>query len=224
MNKKKISFIILICLIIIGTIFFFFKNNYKKGISGNNITKSQEKLEEYILNINSYEAKVEVTVNSNKNVNKYLLKQQYCKPDVFSQEVIQPENIAGLKTILEGETLKIENSALALTEIYENYQYLNENSLSLYDFIEDYKQDIESKYTRTENEIILEAKLRQNNPYMKYKKLYLDGKTGMPQKMEVQDNNQNTLVYILYKEIKINSTNKESIIAFKLSDYINVNL
>ena len=219
MNNKKIIFIIISVLLIIGSSLFLFKNNYKKVNLGNNITKSQEKLEEYILNINSYEAEVEVTINSNKNTNKYLIKQKFCSPNTFSQEVIQPENIAGLKTILDGEKLTIENSKINLTQIYENYEYLNENSLSLYDFIQDYMQDTNSKYIKNEDNIILETKPKQENPYLKNKKLYLDGKTGMPIKMEVQDNNQNTLVYILYKEVKINSTNRESIIAFKLLDH-----
>lgn len=225
MNKKKVIIILLVSLLLIVSIYFFYKNNYKKGNFGNTITKSQENIEEYILNMSSYEAKVEVTINNNKNTTRYQLKQQYCEPNIFSQEVIEPENIAGLKTILEGEQLKIENSKLTLTEIYENYQYINENFLNLYDFIQDYKENTNNtEFSKRDDEIIMQAKVRQENPYIVYKKLYLDAKTGLPKKLEVQDNNQKTLVYILYKEIKINSTNKESVIAFRLSDAFDVNL
>ena len=34
--------------------------------------------------------------------------------------------------------------------------------------------------------------------------------------MEIKDINQNKVVYILYNEIKINSTNREDILAFVL--------
>jgi len=41
--------------------------------------------------------------------------------------------------------------------------------------------------------------------------LYVDKKTGSPIKLEVQDNNKNTKVYILYNEIKINSIKGEDV-------------
>ena len=52
--------------------------------------------------------------------------------------------------------------------------------------------------------------------YNSYKKLYIDKKTLKPIKMEIQEINKKVLVYILYNEIKINSTNKEEVLAFKL--------
>ena len=51
------------------------------------------------------------------------------------------------------------------------------------------------------------------NKYSIYKKLYIDKQTAKPIKLEVQDINQKILVYMLYNEIKINSTNKEQILA-----------
>ena len=38
-------------------------------------------------------------VKSNKNTNKYILKQQYISPDVATQEVLEPSNISGIKII-----------------------------------------------------------------------------------------------------------------------------
>ena len=72
-SRKKL--IIIMCIIAISLIFiiFFTKNNYKNIKTGNNMSnKNIEEIEEYILNISSYEAKVEVTIESNKNTNKYL--------------------------------------------------------------------------------------------------------------------------------------------------------
>ena len=71
--KKRIFTIFLIFFV--GIIFIIFiKNNYKKIKFGNNESnKSVKDIEAYILNINSYKATVEVTVNSNKNSNKYLI-------------------------------------------------------------------------------------------------------------------------------------------------------
>lgn len=127
-NKKVIIFISLTIIAII--VFFFVKNNYKKINIGNNITsKSTEQVEEYILNISSYKAKIELEVTSNKNENKYVLMQKYTSPNISKQEVIEPENIKGLETIYDGASLTINNSNLGLSSIYENYQYMVDNCL-----------------------------------------------------------------------------------------------
>ena len=39
--------------------------------------------------------------------------------------------------------------------------------------------------------------------------------------MEIEDINKKMLVYILYDEIKINSVNKEEVLAFKLKEQLN---
>lgn len=127
-NKKVIIFILLIIIAIV--VFFFVKNNYKKINIGNNITnKSIEQIEEYILNISSYKARVEVEVCSNKNENKYILMQKYVSPNISKQEVIEPNNIKGIETINDGISLTINNTNLGLSSIYENYQYMVDNCL-----------------------------------------------------------------------------------------------
>lgn len=225
---KKIKFILIIVILIMivtSTVFYFFyKNTYKTMKLGNNITKSAENIKEYILNISSYQAEISVEVNSNKNVNKYIIKQQYAEPNIFKQEVIEPTNIKGLKTIYDGINLKIENTQLNLSEIYEKYQYISENALCLYTFIKDYKQNSNSKYIEENDQIIMETKVENSsNKYICYKKLYIDKKNAKPIKLEIQDINKKMLVYIVYKEIKINSIDKEEILAFNLKE-INTNI
>ncbi len=128
-NKKIIIFIIVLTIIAIMAVFFV-KNNYKKINIGNNITnKSIEQIEEYILNISSYQARIEVEVVSNKNENKYILMQKYASPNISKQEVIEPSNIKGIETIYNGTSLTINNSGLGLSSIYENYQYMVDNCL-----------------------------------------------------------------------------------------------
>lgn len=128
-NKKVIIFVSVLAIIAI-IVFFFVKNNYKKINIGNNITnKSIEQIEEYILNISSYKARIEVEVISNKNENKYILMQKYVSPNISRQEVIEPSNIKGIETIYNGTSLTINNSGLGLSSIYENYQYMVDNCL-----------------------------------------------------------------------------------------------
>lgn len=116
--KKKLILGISCFLLILIFVFIFAKSEYKGTISGNNISKSDKT---DILSISSYEATVVAEVHSNKNTNKYILKQKYSAPNVFSQEVLEPETIQGLKiTNSEGETT-LENTKLGLKKIYEDF-------------------------------------------------------------------------------------------------------
>lgn len=87
-------------------------------------------------------------------------------------------------------------------KIYKDYSYIENNSLDLSSFIEDFKENSGSIYEK--EEIILETKVKNGNKYKEQKKLYIDKKTLLPTKMEVQDINKNTLVYILYNKIELN--------------------
>lgn len=216
-NKKLLWLIIIVLCIILGSVIFLKISNKTQKTGNTKISKTVEGITEYILNMSSYEANLDITVVSNKNETKYKVKQSYVSPNVAKQVVLEPSNIRDLTTTFDGANLKIENSKLNLSTIYENYQYLTENHLFLQYFAEDYKVNSQSKALEKDGQIILETKCKDsNNKYQVSKKLYIDKDTVTPIKMEVQDYNQNTIVYILYNEIEINSTNKEDVLAFRI--------
>ena len=178
---------------------FFYITKSKKIKMGNNIS-SQEVIEN-ILNISSYESIIEVEVNSNKNVNKYIIKQTYIAPDISEQEILEPQNIQGIKIKKTKNELKVENTNLNISKIYSNYPYIINNCMDLNTFIEEYKQNEKQEYEEKDNEIILETE-NEENPYTKYRTLYINKETGKPTRMEIKDNSKKTLIYILYKEVK----------------------
>ena len=196
MKKKKICVFLIFLIIALVLIFYiFFNNNTAKNLKIGNNTTSQEIIES-ILNINSYEAEIEVKVESNKNQNIYVIKQNYNGKDNNKQEVLEPSNIAGVKIIKEGKKLTLENTNLKLSSIFENYEYISDNNLDLCTFIEDYKKNSESNYKENNEELIMKTS---------NKELYIDRKTGKPTKMEIVDTNKKIAVYIVYKEVIINS-------------------
>lgn len=204
-SKQKIIIITIIAIAIVIFISIFFKINYKKINTGNNIlNKTLDEVQEYICNINSYEATMEVTINSNKNTNKYKIKQTHDENEDI-QEILEPENVKGIKFIYKNNTLQIINTNLNLTKIYNNYPYIESNNLWLNDFLEEYKQaDNENKEaTENDEEVVLKLEVQNEDSNIKYKELYLDKKTGNPTKLLIQDNNKNTVIYILYSEITI---------------------
>lgn len=79
--------------------------------------------------MNSYKAQIELTIISNKNTNKYKIIQEYKKDEYCIQEIMEPENIRGVKIEYSNNTLTLKNTSLNLTNVYENYKYIAENNL-----------------------------------------------------------------------------------------------
>lgn len=200
-SSKKLYISIFTLTIILFVIFFafFMVKNFK---TGNN--KSSQDMVNDILNIKSYNTTIEVEVKSNKNQNKYIIEQSYKSENENSQEVIEPSNISGVKIIKENGVLKLENSKLNLLSVFENYNYLSENDLDLSSFINDYKNNKNSNYTENDNEIIIKTE-NINSKNKTIKKLYINKKNGKIEKMEIEDTNKKIAVYILYREVNVNS-------------------
>ena len=191
--------IILIVLFLILN-FNYLKKNNKNEILGNN--KSTEEMEKFLLNINSYKANIDVTVISNKNENRYRLIQEV-RNNYAKQRVIEPENIENVEFTYENSTLKIENSKISASKIYENYPYVSNNNLFLTDFIDQYKI-IETTKIIDEKEIVVIEILDRNSIYSNIKRLKINKQTMKPISLEIQDINNKKKVYIVYNEIELN--------------------
>ena len=200
-NRKLFSILAIIIVLIILSIFIS-KNVTKNKKNGNNMN-SQE-IVDSILGVSSYKSKINVQVNSNKNQNKYILWQEYNTENGCVQEVIEPENIAGVKIVKKDNNLRIENSQLDLKKIFENYSGLEDNSLDLINFINEYKENSKSEFEEKNGEIIMKTKTDKNNPYLTNKKLYINKEKVSPTKLIIQDNNNNTKIIIEYIEIELN--------------------
>lgn len=200
-NKISILFIIIGVLLIISIVLII--KTMTKNIKNGNNMNSQE-IVDSILNLNSYKTKIKVQVNSNKNKNKYILWQEYNSENGCVQEVIEPENIAGIKITKKDNILNIENTNLNLKTIFENYIGLEDNSLDLINFISEFKESNKSKYEEKDGEIIMTTKSNKENKYTNNKVLYIDKYSALPKKLIIKDNNQNTTIFIEYTEIELN--------------------
>lgn len=200
-SNKKIFYIMILVVIILSGIIIY-KNVIKKSKNGNNM--SSQEIVDYILNKTTYTAKISVQVNSNKNTNKYILNQKFNSENESMQEVIEPSNIAGVKIIKKDGNLKIENTTLNLSKIFENYKGLGENCLDLNTFIDDYKKNEKSNFEENDKEIIMKTKSSNRNKYTENKILYINKETKLPTKLIIEDNNQNMTINIQYNEIEFN--------------------
>ena len=201
-SKKFLIIVIGIAILLVIISIIFSKKSYETiNIGNNNLNKTLEEVEDYILNIKEYTATIEVTVNSNKNSNKYLIKQSH-KEKNDEQEVLEPDTIKGVKLEYKDSSLKIENSNLNLKKIYNNYPYIESNILWLNSFIEEYRSSEQRSITEKNEEIVMQIK-RKNDKKIVTEELILDKKTLKPTKLSIMDNSKNVMVYILYNEIEL---------------------
>ena len=201
-SKKFLIIVVGIAILLVIISIIFSKKSYETiNIGNNNLNKTLEEVEDYILNIKEYTATIEVTVNSNKNSNKFLIKQNH-KEKNDEQEVLEPDTIKGVKLEYKDSSLKIENSNLNLKKIYNNYPYIESNILWLNSFIEEYRNSEQRNITEKNEEIVMQIK-RKNDKKIAIEELILDKKTLKPTKLSIMDNSKNVIVYILYNEIEI---------------------
>ena len=196
----KVTLIIISFLLIILTIIIFLiNNNYKNQKIGNN--KSIEEIKNYILNIKTYRANLEMTVINNRNENKYKLIQEV--KDGYEKQVMQePEEIKDLEMTYKDGKLEIKNTKLNLNKIYENYLEVSNNNLFLTEFLKCYKEK-EGLIENEENTVILNIN-ESKNKYNNIQRLYVNKDSLKPEKLEIYDDNNKLKVYILYNEIEIN--------------------
>jgi len=215
MDKKKMLKISIIVVLLLVIVLMFFKfYNYNNLKNGNNIgDKTLKEIEEYILNISSYTTDMEVVIESNKNVNKYIMNQEFVAPNIVSQKIIEPKNIEGLTVKYDGNNLEIFNSNLNLNTIYENYEYVTDNVLWLSDFIQNYRS--ENGEIREEDDFVIMEFKSNKNKYCVSEKLYIDRKANKISKLIIEDENKKNRIYITYNKIEIGSLNQGNILAYK---------
>ena len=205
MNKLlKILFIVFILF----CVFLAFKNiiktektDYKNEKSGN--TKSINEIEQYILNVSSYKAKIEVTVKSNKNVNFYELSQEVKENNETKQIALAPKDLEGIEISYKDGVIQIKNTRYNLTTIYEDYPYISDNSMFLTSFIKGYRNAENKEIKEANNKIELSYETKKNK-YNNKQKLYINKSSLLPENLQILNINNDTKVDILYKEIELN--------------------
>ena len=185
--------IILLSVIVSCFIMLF---SYKKMNNGNN--KNTMDIEKIFLNIKSYNANVEIKVISNKNENTYVFNQEVTQ-ECEKQTAVEPEEIKGIEIIYKGNNLEIKNNKLKLSKVYQEYEAITKNYFFLTDFLKEYKNASNKEIYEKDNKIIM--KMNANN---KTQELTIDKKQLKPEKMEIKNNNNKMIVYILYREIEFN--------------------
>lgn len=197
---KILAFIIIIIVTLL-ICNFFVKTNYKLEQNGNN--KSIQEIEQYILNVTSYKAKINVKVCSNKNANFYEFEQEVRGQSYSKQLALSPDSLAGMEIIYENGVITIKNTQYSLSNIYENYPFISTNSLFLTSFIEGYRNSESKNITEIDGKIQM-SYISKINKYNNKQILYINKAKLEPENLQVFDINNELKVNIKYNEIELN--------------------
>lgn len=162
-----------------------------------------EDFKDQISKVSSYTCIAKVEAIGNKENTTYIFKHTYKKPDYYKLEVKSPKN-------LKGKTIEYKNNKIIINnpKINDTVEFKNINNDSRYlfigDFINNYRNDENTKLELTENELKIEVKIPGNNKYFNKQILYVNNKTKTPDKMEIVDNEENPRFIVTYEDFKYN--------------------
>lgn len=162
-----------------------------------------EDFKDQISKVSSYTCIAKVEAIGNKENTTYIFKHTYKKPDYYKLEVKSPKN-------LKGKTIEYKNNKIIINnpKINDTVEFKNINNDSRYlfigDFINNYRNDENTKLELTENELKIEVKIPGNNKYFNKQILYVNNNTKTPDKMEIVDNEENPRFIVTYEGFKYN--------------------
>ena len=162
-----------------------------------------EDFKDQISKVSSYKCIAKVEAIGNKENTTYIFKHTYKKPDYYKLEVKSPKN-------LKGKTIEYKNNKIIINnpKINDTVEFKNINNDARYlfigDFINNYRNDENTKLELTENELKIEVKIPGNNKYFNKQILYVNNKTKTPDKMEIVDNEENPRFIVTYEDFKYN--------------------
>ena len=162
-----------------------------------------EDFKDQISKVSSYTCIAKVEAIGNKENTTYIFKHTYKKPDYYKLEVKSPKN-------LKGKTIEYKNNKIIINnpKINDAVEFKNIDNDARYlfigDFINNYRNDENTKLELTENELKIEVKIPGNNKYFNKQILYVNNKTKTPDKMEIVDNEENPRFIVTYEGFKYN--------------------
>ena len=169
-------------------------------------------------NVRSFSAEIEVTVTVERTTNTYQMRQYY-KSDMFREDILSPENLAGTTYIFAGGTMLVippdNNDDIQFKDIPEtrNYTFLPE-FFSRYFNAEAEVSSINTELTdiaEDDNVTVLEIQLDGNNIYRASQKLWIDNQTLKPIRLETFDVNGTSLITVTFTEFNLNTNISDEI-------------
>lgn len=164
-----------------------------------------EKVIDKYSNLKNYNCVVEITVKSNKTINKYTAKQFFEIPEKHIVEYLYPENIKGLSITYNNKELEIYYPDINKKSYVENQQRENISWHFLDSFFKVYFDSEEAIIEEKDNDlIVLSVHIPGENKYRNKMQLEINKCDIMPLNLKTYDCNGNLVVDVKFIEFYTN--------------------
>jgi outer membrane lipoprotein-sorting protein len=167
-----------------------------------------------IFEAKNYSAVADITINGNKGISKYKIKQYYIQPNKLRLETLEPSFLKGKVIVLYENKWKVYHPLI--NDSFEIPQPKDDDALILMgvidksDFINKSAEFYNSVYKNV-NCVCIKSIIQGGNKFRYSAILYINEKSKLPMGMTILDEKGEINIEIVYSEFKLNGELKSSL-------------
>ncbi len=188
MKKSIVAFVIILMIALVSC--------------GKNNHNDYSRIYESYSHINSYTAKIKVSVKSENKVTVYTAKQSFLSPQMYRLDYTS-DIMEGISCVLKDDKLYYKNKEGDVTE-FNGYIPHEKYYIFLNDFFERYCKSEEAKSLAKGKYTVLTLKENGENPHRAYMELYVD-KEYEPKKLITYNDKGENVIQVEFLEFKLNT-------------------
>jgi len=196
------------------TVAFIASGCQTSGIIGTETQNTYEKIQNIMVNMQTYMSHAVVEYKSNKGSNVYETIQKAKATGEYRVEVVGPDKVAGNITIFDGSTIYQFNTRISGKIAVATKESQERSEIFFTSFIRNYLQSNETSVSAAriadDPATVLEAQIPGNHPYLATQKVWFDNKTHRPIKMIIYDPQGSERIIVTYSGFEYNVALEDS--------------
>jgi outer membrane lipoprotein-sorting protein len=174
-----------------------------KTLSANEV---RERLGKDFEDMTDYSVIAQITYYSGEQPEIYETKHFFKKPGLYRSEVVKPENMKGKAVLFDGQKQHIIYPGAGDSVVVDN-PWEDENPGLLFKVMQRFSEqpsDFSVKQQDSDKYYTLEIRWDESNPIAQKQRLWLDGKTLKPVKLEIIQAEGKPLAVVEYLQLELN--------------------
>ena len=159
-------------------------------------------------NLESYTARMQVTVTGNKDESVYELVQTFLAPENYRTEVLSPKELQGTVSITNGDQMYFVGGDAPAVSLTQN-RTDGADCLSVADFFRSYFD--RGQMEERDGKVLLHVLTENENSWRTSQRMELDAKTLLPETLLVFDRNDNEVLRIEFIDFVPNKTIEKNV-------------
>ncbi|MDR1537721.1 MAG: hypothetical protein LBU32_06950 [Clostridiales bacterium] len=178
------------------------------GLKSEQYQNAYEKIQNVLVNLQTYKCEATVEYKSNKGSNVYDTLQKCKISGEYRVEVTGPEKVAGNITLSDGKTIYQFNTRIAGKIAVATKESQERSEIFLTSFIKNYlkSQEVSVSVSKIAGDpcTVMEAQIPGDHPYLSTEKLWVDNASLLPVKLIIYDQQGSERIIVTYKSFQYN--------------------